>query len=532
MVGGKEVMSPSVMISPPHIDVDLYKSFDELHQRTVDKILSDEASFETSFDDYSGSDGINADDDQKQCGEDQVSNLATVKDSGYADSPYFSTKKRSRTQRTAQRHISRNDSNDDEGYDDRDSLADVDLGGHNAHQTVDNGEHLDDASEEDIIFASVDLDRRMELLTFITSHSFMEKGEYPVLRSARRRFVRDLRRQSLSVGMKEADLGPLMAYVKRTYLELFGNGPGSWDGSQFGDEIQDESSSQESRSKSSKKEKKRKRNTDEDQGTASKENVKATSKKRMSHGLVANGDGMEHDAAVPNPTGSISKPLADRPQVTENEATAVAEEAPKITIDLCKSDGEGADTPTESHNLLQPLIEHIEAAEKKHSLPSCSESKAKSCSPKQKKNAELRSSQQSPNKRPTNARPSSKSPPKHDEKEKDTEMNASQVCSPKDEDRSIAKSRQPGPSMDDKAKEQDPALSKKERNKRKRNNRKLRKKKYNIFRASLSEPEEFKPSTGESDLSKNGMPKTASQNVVTLEDLAILDEEFWDLEDF
>ncbi|PYI10625.1 hypothetical protein BO78DRAFT_414703 [Aspergillus sclerotiicarbonarius CBS 121057] len=539
MAGGNEVMSPSVMVSPPQIDIDLYKSFDELHQRTVDKILSDEASFDTSFDDYSGSDGINAEDDQMWSGGDQVSKLATSKDSEYADSPYFPTKKRSKAQRTAQRHISRNDSNDDEGYDDnRDSSTDMDLGGPDAHETTNTGGNLDDASEEDIVFASVDPDRRMELLTFISSHSFMKKGEYPVLRSARRSFVHDLRRQSLSVGMKEDDLEQLIGYVRRTYLELYGNGPVNWDSPQFGDEIHDEPSSQESQSKSSKKEKKRKRNTGDDQETMSKENVKAISKKRMSHGPIPNGDGIGHDVAVPDLRHSISKPLAGYPQVTEDEAAASAEEVPKITIDLCKSDDEGADTPTESQILLQPLIEHIEAAEKRCSLPPGSESK-KLSSPKQKKNSEPRPSQQSPSKRSMDAQPSSKSPPKHhvsDGKEKDIKTHSSQISLPHDEAPSVAETRQLGASVDDRTPQQDHALSKKERNKRKRNNRKLRKKKYNVLRASLSKPEEIELSTGEAEMPGGCVAKTAfgiaGQNVVTVDDLAILDEDFWDLEDF
>ncbi|PWY77257.1 hypothetical protein BO94DRAFT_195272 [Aspergillus sclerotioniger CBS 115572] len=543
MADTKEVMSPSVVISPPLIDVDLYKSFDELHQRTVDKILSDEASFDTSFDDYSGSDGIIANDDQLQSGGDQTSKLATAKVSEPADSPYFPTKKRSKAQRTAQRHISRNDSQDDEGYDDdRDTSAGMDLGGPNTHATV-NGEDLDDVSEEDIVFASVNPDRRMELLTFISSHSFMKKGEYPVPHSARRRFVRDLRRQSLSVGMKEADLDQLVAYVKRTYLELYGNSYVNWDGSQFGDEISDEPRSQESRSKLSKKEKKRKRTTGDDQEPAMKEDRKGSSKRRMSHEAIADGNGIEHEVAELDPTGSISKPLAGQPQVTDYDAAAGGEEMPKVTIDLCKSDDEGTEpshqqeAPIKSSVLEQPPNTYVEATEKRRSLPPRSESKEKSCSTKQKKSAHVRPSTESPNKRSMNAQSSPKSPPTHhvgDGTEKDIETHPFQVSSSQDESTSVAEARQHGSSVDE-TQQQGRVPSKKEKNKRKRDNRKLRKKKYNIFRTSLSKPQ-GEPSTAEADMAAGCVGKTphgiAGCNVVTADDLAILDEAFWDLEDF
>ncbi|GLA14420.1 hypothetical protein AnigIFM62618_000799 [Aspergillus niger] len=533
MAGGKGVsMFPLVRISPPHINVDLYDSFDELHQRTVDQILSDEASFENSFDDYSGSDGINGDDDMAQSGGEHTSASTATTQIAYVNSPYFPSKRRSKTQKAAQRHISRMNSIDDEN----DNESGMNVDGPDGHTIVDNGETLDAASEEDIVFASVDLDKRMRLLTFISSHPFMKKGEYPVLRSARRKFVREIRRESLSVGMKEADLGKLVTYVKKIYLELFGNGQMSLDGSGFGEEIKDETGTQKSRSRSSIKDDKRKRSTGNDQATTSKqEEKKTTSKKRKSLEPITDGHRNKREAVDLDANHSTAKSPSHF-QVSRERTTNVAKGMPEITIDLCPSDNESPelfakqDAPVKSPFVGQVSNEHNDAQKKlpspPHSEEECQKGSAKSKSTQSEEAIpETLPSQQTSIKRSMTPHLSPQSPGQRTvgDSEEEEEIGPAQFASAKDEVTSATHIKQPEALEGDRTQHSDRVLSKKEKNRRKRDNRKQRKKK--LFRASLTNTEHVALSTSADGVQQacaaKEVPRTTKPNAKVVDDLSI-----------
>ncbi|GKZ20205.1 hypothetical protein AbraIFM66951_002955 [Aspergillus brasiliensis] len=545
MAGGKGVTTyPLVRISPPHINVDLYDSFDELHQRTVDQILSDEASFENSFDDYSGSDGINGDDDMTQSGEEQTSASTAATHSSYVNSPYFPSNKRSKTQKAAQRHISQMDSKDDEN-DDGSSMTVNGLGG---HTVVDNGETLDDASEEDIVFASVDFDKRMKLLTFISSHPFMKKGEYPVLRSARREFVRKIRRKSLSVGMKEADLGKLVAHVKKIYLELYGNNQMSLDGPEFGEEINDEIGAKLIRPKSSNKDNKRKRSTGDDHATMSKpEEKKTTSKKRKSLEPIPNGHDKKRDVVEPDAYHSTAKPPKSHSKVSRKRSADVAKDMPTITINLCLSDNERLEpatkqnVPVKSPTIGQASDEHNEGHSNIPSPPHAEEeakpdSVVNETTQSEETIPETLPSQQTSIKRSMALRPSPQPRSKHTvgDSEEDVETGLLQHVLAKDGVPSATQAKQPEASLGDRTQHPDRMLLKKERNRRRREKRKQRKKK--LFGSFFTNTDDAAPSTSATDARQGRVsketPGTAKPNATVVDDLPTLDEAFWNLEDF
>ncbi|PKX90770.1 putative pre-mRNA splicing factor [Aspergillus novofumigatus IBT 16806] len=277
-------MSPhtvSVVISPPTVDLDSYEPFDEEYIRTVDEILSDEPSFDASFDAYNSgisTDGAN-DSPQRERG---TSRASVGKGTGrtHKKSPYFSTGQMSQRRIGSKRSIPRidvdgddGDKNEDDNEDDltpatsvesvKIQVADNNIGNeHHNNKTYAkaNGDAVeDDITEEDIVFASVGPEAQARLLDFIASHSFMRGGSYPVRRSKRRTFVCELYEQAKSTGMDEHSIDRLTNYVRKTYLELYGKDYGDTQGSEFGDEIDDVAGERRSSSKVSKKERKRKR---------------------------------------------------------------------------------------------------------------------------------------------------------------------------------------------------------------------------------------------------------------------------------
>lgn len=186
----------------------------------------------------------------------------------HAKSPYFPSRPRRQSQRLAQatRQITRMENESEaepelgpgQGVENADRNGDTgDVDGENGAMPMPpeenqvNGSHAlppaeEDkyTSEEDLLLASIDPASRHELLTYIASHRFMQHGSTPVRKSARRRFVEDLRREAVSTGLGADAFEGFLRYVKRTYLEYYGNGNGNGgevdaDGSEFGDEIDD-----------------------------------------------------------------------------------------------------------------------------------------------------------------------------------------------------------------------------------------------------------------------------------------------------
>ncbi|KAL4920366.1 hypothetical protein BDW62DRAFT_199084 [Aspergillus aurantiobrunneus] len=81
------------------------------------------------------------------------------------------------------------------------------------------------------------------LLKFICSHGFMRKKRYPVPRSWRESFVRDVRGEGAVLGYERTVVDRVLLDIKRYYLEVMGQGGVFDEGVEFGDEVDDSSSS-------------------------------------------------------------------------------------------------------------------------------------------------------------------------------------------------------------------------------------------------------------------------------------------------
>lgn len=277
-----------VVIPPPAFDLDTYQPFDDaVYQNTVDNILSDEVSFDGSFDEYSGGivDDNNGISDGQYQGPKRLGKLlesekrsdARQRLSGKKKSPYFmsgngdkATKKAVATQRQIMMIESESDSNEPEPeldcapakkegnatsldakylgnglegdfFSQQDSLGESEAYGLPADE--------EDATAEPGLLGPLD--------TFLASHPFIKEGGYPVGRCARRQFMRDLRKEAGALGMDQASIDELARNTKTIYLETWAEGHTSHnddsDGSEFGDEFDDE------KERKSKKERKRKR---------------------------------------------------------------------------------------------------------------------------------------------------------------------------------------------------------------------------------------------------------------------------------
>ncbi|KAE8379318.1 hypothetical protein BDV26DRAFT_172473 [Aspergillus bertholletiae] len=322
----------SVVVFPPTFDLDPYESFDEEYfQRTVDEILSDQASFENSFDEYSGARMMDGSSERGA----SILKDSGVGGSGYLASPYFSSKV-ARKRPVAHRIIRKIESTDgeDEEDDDEDEevlmseeaerfydgqhgskvdrredpadsvakvkleeLEKVGLGDEvrlpeveaepaaRAPSVIDvdayGGEGLEEVSEERFIFASVSEKEHDRLVKFLVAHPFMREGAYPVERSARRRFVSDVRREASVSGMDEGALGVLIKWIKKTYLEVCMVADADKEGSEFGDEIDGENMVEHQSQREPKKERKRKRTSVDQEREKSKPKKTKRSKDLM-----------------------------------------------------------------------------------------------------------------------------------------------------------------------------------------------------------------------------------------------------------
>lgn len=122
------------------------------------------------------------------------------------------------------------------------------VNGNSNNHIIANGQSDTDITEEDVLLASIEPSARDKLLQFIASHWFLRQGRFPVEKVARKRFTEDLRTEAKAARLNEGAFDGLMKYVRRTYLELYGGGAPGLDalgeGSEFGEEIDDEPRSQ------------------------------------------------------------------------------------------------------------------------------------------------------------------------------------------------------------------------------------------------------------------------------------------------
>ncbi|KAJ1711428.1 pre-mRNA splicing factor [Aspergillus flavus] len=303
----------SVVVSPPAFDLDSYESFDEDYfRRTVDEILSDQASFENSFDAYSGTKMMDGTCERKA----SMARDSGLGSSGHKASPYFPSKvakKRPVAHRVIQKMESTEDEDDSEECqsgnkvvrreDPADSVVKIKLeqlekrrlgdvgiyapdnevgSAARASSVIDvdacDDENFEEVSEERFVFASVSEEEHDRLVRFLVDHPFMREGAYPVKRSVRRRFISDVRREASYSGMDEGALGVLTKWIKKTYLEVCMVADADKEGSEFGDEIDDENVLEHRSRSKSKKDRKRKR-TSIDQAREKTKTKKTKTKK-------------------------------------------------------------------------------------------------------------------------------------------------------------------------------------------------------------------------------------------------------------
>lgn len=260
--------SVSVVIPLPAVDPNLYDSIDkEYLERTWDEILSDEASFNSSFDEYPRNKAMDGTLGRRR---DAPDAKHARKDPGHARSPYFTSQKPSKKRTVSKREIIQVDSDSD----DEKSVEE--------HANASN--HLDsatservsfDAKQKDVedwqndltldemeadAFAVLNADDHSRLVYFIAEQPFFKSNAYPVKRSERREFVHAVRQAAIDIGVNQGTIEKILAYVKKLYLTASGWGHACRSGSEYGDEIDDESAKITKSARNKKKDRKRKRN--------------------------------------------------------------------------------------------------------------------------------------------------------------------------------------------------------------------------------------------------------------------------------
>ncbi|KAF4152001.1 hypothetical protein CNMCM6069_002762 [Aspergillus lentulus] len=396
-------MSPqtvSVVIAPPTVDLDSYEPFDEEYLRTVDEILSDEPSFDASFDTYNGGTSMDGANDSPQ--QERGTGRASVgKRTGrtHKESPYFSTGQMSQRHVGSKRNFTRIDV-DDEGEDeDEDDITPATSVESVKIQVVDNNignEHHknktyakakgnaldDDIAEEDIVFASVEPEAQARLLDFIASHPFMRGGSYPVRRSKRRTFVCELYEQAKSTGMDEHSIDRLTDYVRKTYLDLYGKDYGDTQGSEFGDEIDDVSEDGRRSSKISKKDRKRKRSngdTAKQEPKKSRSQSEQTSEEQRTTSMADSHNDSKREVIDLEAEYPLEDFFASGTEPEGLKSISPAEELPKRRPSISKHfDRSSKGDRSKGLSLITPEKRNNRASaftSSKHSLPSPANSK-------------------------------------------------------------------------------------------------------------------------------------------------------------
>ena len=234
------------------------------------------------------------------------------------------------------------------------------------------------ADELNVIFASVPQELRRRVLEALSKHPFIQQGEYPVRRSKRKQFCRNLNRVLEAVGLDKAKSRRFQKYVKRSYLVKYGKGLVITDnvmkGSIYGDEIDDKL--ERSERKATKQERKRKRESDEGYPEST------TRKKRRASGLIPQELALspriiqheppvempivektiveEHTTTVPEP--SAAKTLSQTDSVVEEHHAVVVEQDDAVRLIAEKDVAESA-APENSTVEDKPMVDAAAAAE-------------------------------------------------------------------------------------------------------------------------------------------------------------------------
>ncbi|KAJ5951967.1 uncharacterized protein N7479_010380 [Penicillium vulpinum] len=303
----------SVVVPLPSFDIDPLKTFDDgFFDRAVDNILSEEASIESRDEMMDSSVGVSS-----PFGYDGTfdSPKLNVRRSPRieAKSPHFPTPSTSSspTSTTSKKPKSRRSSRirksvtvEDLNGDDKAPVNSGDItqpqpekkalevephpvpqgDSHAAAlpQITDSSEMPTDDAEttaEEKIFASVSLEKQMEVLKFIASQSFMMEQVQPVRRATRRQFTGQVREFAMEAGMNNTAIDALIDHVRKIYLEDREITATEDASSAFGEEVDDE---QEKHTKIPRR-KRRKSSSDHSEGNENKKSKRHHSDKAKRH---------------------------------------------------------------------------------------------------------------------------------------------------------------------------------------------------------------------------------------------------------
>ncbi|KAH8432663.1 uncharacterized protein LDX57_010290 [Aspergillus melleus] len=354
--------SVSVVIPPPTVNLDSY----DFLERTCDEILSREASFDSSFDDYSENRMM---DGSYEIVTGTVDRNRLRNDSGHARSPYFAPQNPSKKRTVSTRHIMRIDSeSDDEETEEEEDEEEDKEGGREANvldalNSAPSGRAIFKSTEEEIeasennrflaemeanAFAQVDEEVQERLIRSISEHPFFRSDAYPVKRSERREFVNHMRQAAAGAGLDEDTTKNIIAYVKKLYLTSSGWGHVCESGSEYGDEIDDEPTKTKKSAKKRKKDRQRKRSN-------SDKSTDRRSKKTTNSANATDCQGVKSkDTKVGVHPEKTAKPVL-HPASSEDQLPETASDPPSkardmIHLDSSDSDEPALSTPTKRRN--------------------------------------------------------------------------------------------------------------------------------------------------------------------------------------
>ncbi|KAJ5782343.1 hypothetical protein N7457_004117 [Penicillium paradoxum] len=217
----------SIVVPLPSFDIDPLKKFDEdFFDRAVDTILSEEVSMEESREEMDDNIGISSPFGNDGTADSSAS-AACPKGKSKSKSPHFATPstssptKRKKSKPKSPAQTMKDVSVQDENRDDQMAIDDTEM------------------TAEDKIFASIDMEKQMEVLQFIAAHPFMANQARPVVRSARTQFTDEVRQIAGNAGLDDPSTNDLIDLVRKTYLEDRGI-TAAENVSTFGDEVDDE----------------------------------------------------------------------------------------------------------------------------------------------------------------------------------------------------------------------------------------------------------------------------------------------------
>ncbi|KAL5361572.1 hypothetical protein BJX96DRAFT_165995 [Aspergillus floccosus] len=239
-MGSFDGASPS--LPPPTLDVNpaKFEQGDDFVQGIMDEILTDEAEYDRSFDEYTGtrSASVERGDEQSESASEGINVAAETEEHFEKMLPYSSpcpSYKRQKLQEVKQTTSSESEDESDQEAASSSEESPSEEGFENVHDQC--GEKKAEREQEEYILESLSLTQREELLHFMREHPFV--GKRPIRRTARRQFMRDIRDKATEIGMNQDRIALLERHVRKLYLEIH-KIDADPEGSEFGPELDDE----------------------------------------------------------------------------------------------------------------------------------------------------------------------------------------------------------------------------------------------------------------------------------------------------